>query len=128
MGAKLPERLGPERLVRPSLLLYGAALLSVALSEGEVGMLVAGALAGVAHGYCFPVLTSLTVSAVEPRYRGRALAMFTGLWGGAAVLFAPLAGALADHIGDADMLLSFGLTLTLGALLASPQRFKSPSI
>jgi MFS family permease len=81
-GAKLPERLGPARLVLPSLFLYGSALLTCALSTNTMGMLCAGALAGVAHGYAFPVLTSLIVSAVHEHYRGRALAMFTGLLGG----------------------------------------------
>lgn len=122
LGAKLPERVGPARLVAPSLLLYGLALLTSALTVGQAGMLIAGGLGGLSHGYCFPVLTSLIVSAVEERYRGRALAMFTGLWGGAAILFAPLGGLIADHWGDERMLGAFGLCLVLSALYATPNR------
>lgn len=124
-GAKLPERIGPARLVRPSLGLYGAALLIYALFTSEIGMLFAGVLAGISHGYCFPVLTSLIVSAVDERFRGRALAMFTGLWGGAAMFFAPIGGYMADRWGDEYMLISFGLILLLAALLAHPKRYDS---
>jgi MFS family permease len=122
-GAKLPERLGPAKLVSPSLALYGLALLTYSLSTDLWGMLTAGVLAGVAHGYCFPVLTSLIVSAVDDHYRGRALAMFTGLWGGAAMIFAPLGGMIADHWGDQEMLFTFGICLLFTALYARAHRF-----
>lgn len=123
-GAKLPERIGPARLVRPALMLYGAALICCALSMNSLGMLTAGLLAGVAHGYAFPVLTSLIVSAVDEQYRGRSLAMFTGIWGGAAVLFASLGGAIADEWGDAMMLGLFGALIICVSVYASAQRLK----
>ena len=122
-GAKFPERLGPAKLVAPSLALYGLALIIYALSTQVEGMLLAGALGGIAHGYCFPVLTSLIVSAVDESYRGRALAMFTGLWGGSAVILAPLAGQIADYWNDEKMLMIFGCALLLAALYALPNRF-----
>jgi MFS family permease len=122
-GAKLPEKLGPAKLVAPSLSLYGVALLIYAQSVEMWGMLLAGALAGVAHGYCFPVLTSLIVSAVDERYRGRALATFTGLWGGAAIIFAPLGGYIADHWSDERMLIFFGSLLLCASVYAKPSRF-----
>lgn len=122
-GAKLPERLGPANLVAPSLALYGVALIIYAFSTQVEGMLLAGILGGIAHGYCFPVLTSLIVSAVDESYRGRALAMFTGLWGGSAVILAPLAGQVADFWDDEKMLICFGSALLLAALYALPGRF-----
>ena len=122
-GAKLPEKLGPAKLVAPSLALYGLALIIYALSNQIYGMLLAGVLAGISHGYCFPVLTSLVVSAVDEGYRGRALAMFTGLWGGSAVILAPLAGQIADRWSDEKMLMVFGCALLLTALYALPSRF-----
>jgi MFS family permease len=127
-GAKLPERLGPARLVLPSLFLYGSALLTCALSTNTMGMLCAGALAGVAHGYAFPVLTSLIVSAVHEHYRGRALAMFTGLWGAAAVVFALVGGLIADRWSDEHMLGVFGIILICVALYARPYRFKDSMV
>lgn len=128
LGAKVPERLGPERLVAPSLCLYGFALLVSSLIHDALGMLIAGGLAGIAHGYCFPVLTSLIVSAVEEQFRGRALAMFTGLWGGSAVLFAPIGGWMADQWGDEKMFTIFGLCLLMSALYATPLRLKQTAI
>ena len=123
LGAKLPEKLGPAKLVAPSLALYGLALIIYAFSTQIWGMLIAGILGGIAHGYCFPVLTSLIVSAVDEVYRGRALAMFTGLWGGAAVILAPLAGQIADHWSDSQMLICFGCALLGTALYTLPGRF-----
>ena len=123
LGAKLPEKLGPAKLVAPSLALYGIALIIYAFSTQIWSMLIAGILGGIAHGYCFPVLTSLIVSSVDEVYRGRALAMFTGLWGGSAVILAPLAGQIADHWSDAQMLILFGCALLGTALYALPSRF-----
>ena len=123
-GAKLPEKIGPARLVAPSLALYGFALLIYALFPQVSAMLISGLLAGIAHGYCFPVLTSLVVSAVSESYRGRALAMFTGTWGGAAVLIAPLAGKIADSLGDEQMLFIFAGLLFFATLYAKPSRFQ----
>lgn len=128
IGAKLPEMIGPVRLVSPSLALYGSGLLTSALTQSSAGMLFAGILAGVAHGYCFPVLTSLIVSAVESRYRGRALAMFTGLWGGAAILFATLGGMIADRWSDTHMLCIAGLFLCGMSVYARPSRFSSAKL
>jgi MFS family permease len=105
-------------------MLYGAALITCALSSSTLGMLGAGLLAGIAHGYAFPVLTSLIVSAVDERYRGRALAMFTGIWGGAAVLFALFGGLIADRWGDAPMLGLFGGVILAAALYARAERLK----
>ena len=121
-GARLPERLGPARLVGPTLALYGLALIVCVSSQGELGVFLAGLLAGVAHGYCFPVLTSLIVSGVDARYRGRALAMFTGLWGAAAVCFAILGGAIADRWGDTLMFCVFGCALLMVSLMMRPDQ------
>ena len=123
VGAKLPERVGPARLVAPSLCLYGLGVLCCALSPNEAGLLFAGLLSGVAHGYCFPVLTSLTVSAVPSNFRGRALATFTGIWGGAAMLIAPLAGKIADLWGDERMLILFGSMIVAKGLMTRSRSF-----
>lgn len=121
-GARLPERIGAERLVAPTLALYGAALIVCVTAQGELGVLSAGLLAGLSHGYCFPVLTSLIVGRVDATYRGRALAMFTGLWGAAGVCFATLGGALADRWGDVPTFCFFGALMLLASLRARPAR------
>ncbi len=99
-GARLPDRVGATRLVAPSLVLYIAAVLVAAAADSLGGMLLSGLLAGLGHGYCFPVIASQVVGRSPARIRGSALAMFTALWEVAAVSFTPLYGLVSDAFGD----------------------------
>ena len=123
VGAKIPERVGPHRLVAPTLVLYSFALLICASAHHLPSLLLAGAFAGIAHGYCFPVLTGLVISAVDDRFRGSALALFTGLWGVTAVLFAPTGGLIADRWGDDVMLWTMSGLILAVAVTLTPKRF-----
>lgn len=85
------------------------------------GFLVAALLAGLGHGYGFPVLVGQVVERTEQRYRGSALAMFTALWGASELVLSPAFGAIADHHGDGMMFGLLGMmgigSLTLWVLL-----------
>lgn len=122
-GAKVPEKIGPHRLVLPALLSYAIALFIASIAHTDLWFLSAGLFAGLAHGYCFPVLTSLVVSAVPQYFRGSALALFTGLWGFSAIVFAPLGGFLADSWGDQFMFLSMSIVVAILAIYLRPSRF-----
>lgn len=102
-GARLPDRVGPSNLVAPALGFYVAALLVAASARTEQAFLISGLLAGVGHGYCFPVLSGQVVTRVADRFRGSGLAVFTGLWELVRVLLTPAFGALADRYDDAVM-------------------------
>lgn len=104
LGATLPARLGPGRVGGTALGCYAAAMGIAAGASTEVGFLAAGLLAGVGHGYCFPVLTGQVVTRAPDALRGVALAAFTGLWGVARLTAAPSFGAVADAYDDATML------------------------
>ena len=94
---------GPARVVAPALTAYAAAFLIASHSTGDLGFLGSGLMAGIGHGYCFPVLTSLVVSRVSDEHRGSGVAMFTALWGISSLVFSPLFGSLADHTDDQMM-------------------------
>lgn len=102
-GARLPDRIGTSNLVAPAMGTYGVAALVVAGADTPEGFLLAGALAGLGHGYCFPVLTSQVVSRMPAHLTGSGLAMFTALWDVSRLALAPLFGAVADAFGDAAM-------------------------
>lgn len=106
-GARLPDRLGVHNLVVPSLGLYVMALLVVAAGNTTLAFVIAGLLAGLGHGYGFPVITSLVISRSSAHSRGAALSAFTGLWDVSILFLSPLAGWTADQIGDRAM---FSLT------------------
>ena len=116
-GASVPDRLGPSRMVPPSLLAYAAAFVVAASASTDLGFAVAGLLAGFAHGMCFPVLTGQTVTRTPADLRGAAMSLFTALWDLVKLLLVPLAGLLADASSDRTMLLTtaalslFGLAL-----------------
>jgi uncharacterized membrane protein YfcA len=56
------------------------------------------------------------------------LAIFTGLWGAAAVVFALVGGLIADRWSDEHMLGVFGIILICVALYARPYRFKDSMV
>lgn len=106
VGARLPDRLGPANVVAPALGLYVTAMVATAQATTFTGFLVAALLAGIGHGYCFPVLSSQVVTRAPQTFRGSALAAFTALWGLSELATAPLFGAIADVHGDDAMFLT----------------------
>jgi MFS family permease len=103
VGARLPDRVGPHNLIAPAIGLYVAALLVAARATTDTGLLLAGLLGGLAHGSCFPIVASQTVTRAPARWRGSVVALFTAVWQGAEMAAPPLAGGLADRAGDETM-------------------------
>ena len=103
IGARLPDQLGPHNIVAPALSAYGLACVLMSGATTQVEMLTAGALAGVGHGYCFPVLVSQVVSRISEQFRGSSMAMFTALWEMSAVMTGPGFGSYADAYSDQAM-------------------------
>ncbi|MBH25605.1 MAG: hypothetical protein CMH57_14370 [Myxococcales bacterium] len=116
-GARLPDRLGTRNLVAPALGCYVVAFMLAAGASSATGFIVAGLLAGLGHGYCFPVLTSQVVSRSPDHLRGSALAMFTALWDASKLALMPLFGNVSDRLGDAVMFSMVAVT-ALAALVA----------
>ena len=117
IGARLPDRLGTSNLVAPTVATYAAAILLVAGASQRPELLVAGLLAGIAHGYAFPVITSQVVARAPAALTGTALAVFTGLWELSDLILAPTFGAVADRFDDATMFASVALAAAGGLVL-----------
>jgi|MDTC01.3.fsa_nt_gb MFS family permease len=115
-GARIPDRVGPSNLLAPSLGLYGLAFVLLSSASDLSTFLVAGLLAGLGHGYCFPVLVSQVVSRMADTMRGSAIAMFTALWEVAALWAGPVFGRYADYHTDGAMFSLVGLG-ALGGLI-----------
>lgn len=116
VGARLPDRVGPHNLIAPAIGVYVAALLVAARATTDAGFLFAGLLGGLAHGSCFPIVASQTVTRAPARWRGSVVALFTGVWQGAEMAAPPLAGALADRAGDETMFASVAVLAALALL------------
>ena len=113
-GARVPDRLGPENMVAPAVGFYVGAMVLAAHAGSFEEFLLVALLAGIGHGYCFPVLSGQVVTRSPEAFRGSALAVFTALWGVTELLVAPLFGAIADRWGDAAMF----VTASLGGIAA----------
>jgi MFS family permease len=114
VGARLPEKIGPSKVAGAALLLYGIGLALAALATTAGGFAVAGLVAGLGHGYCFPVLTAQVVDRSPDALRGVAMATFTGLWELARLVMAPAFGKLADVTSDGTMLTTAAIGAVVG--------------
>ncbi len=112
VGGGLPDRIGPTRLILPSVAAYLAGLTGLALAEGEVDFALASCVAGVGHGYCFPVLMGLVIARSDEASRANAVATYTAIWGTLELLAPPIFGVIADSAGDGPM---FALVAVVGA-------------
>lgn len=112
-GASLPERVGLSTILVPALSMYVAAMGVASVASTPSAFLVAGLLAGVGHGYSFPVLMAQTVERTPESLRGSATALFTALWDVSKLLVVPAMGLLADLRSDAAM---FGVSATVGVM------------
>lgn len=116
-GARLPDRLGPSRVAGAALLCYSGAFLLAADAHTGQAFAWAGLLAGIGHGYCFPVLSGQVIARSPATLRGTAMAAFTGLWGLTRLALAPAFGRIADDWGDTLMLRGAGAYGLVGLLL-----------
>jgi MFS family permease len=114
---RLPDRFGPKRVLFPALGLLGVALALLGRSHAPSDLAVAGALAGIGHGYAFPILVGLVVGRARPSERGSALAVYTALFDVGTLLGAPVLGAVAKHGGYSTMFgAACGLTVVGAAV------------
>jgi MFS family permease len=114
LGARLPERLGPSRVLGPALSSYVIGVIIVAVNHAPGGFLVAGALCGVGHGYCFPILASQTVTRTPETLRGTAMSLFTALWDLSKLALVPVFGVIAREYGDQTMFLMAAALAVVG--------------
>jgi MFS family permease len=114
----LIDRTGPQRATVASLILYALVTFSMRFLSGPVGLAVLGAVFGVAHGFLFPSIMSLSVADLPAEERGRMLTLANGAFIGGMALVLPL-GLVAARAGyPAVFALGAACALAGGALLA----------
>ena len=77
----VPDRYGPKRVLFPSLFGIAAAMGTLAVAPDDLWVGIAGVLAGLGHGFAFPILSALVVDRANPADRGSAVSLFqTSRW------------------------------------------------
>jgi predicted MFS family arabinose efflux permease len=116
-GGRLPDRVGPKRVLFPALAALAAGFLVLAGAESARDVLLAGLLCGAGHGYTFPILFGLVVTRAGEADRGSAMAIFTALFDIGVVLGGPAFGAISRSAGFPAMYASAAASLALGTLV-----------
>jgi MFS family permease len=109
----LPDRLGPKRVLAPSLLAIAIALALLSTARAPIAVALAGGLAGLGHGYAFPILTGLTAGRSRDEERGSALSLFTAVFD-VGLLAGPSFGLLAEATSLRTMFLVAAVVPLLG--------------
>lgn len=113
----LPDRIGPKRVLGPSLFALGLALFVLALGRSEVHVALAGTLAGIGHGYVFPILSGMTAGRSRDEERGSAMSLFTAIFDLGILLAGPILGWIAETSSIRTMFAVAGALPVAGAIL-----------
>lgn len=96
---KLPERVGPKRVLVPALAAQAVGMIVLASATSTTAVVVAGVFAGLGHGFVFPILLGMVVTRARAEERGAALSIFTALFDGGTLVGAPALGWVVKEAG-----------------------------
>ncbi len=95
----LPDRIGPKRVLFPSLAALAMGFVVLAFADRVQDVLLAGALCGIGHGFTFPILFGMVVTRTREADRGSAMAIYTALFDLGVVVGAPGFGFVIGSAG-----------------------------
>ncbi|WXA89508.1 MFS transporter [Pendulispora rubella] len=114
---KVPERVGPKRVLYPALGCIALGFLVLASTSSTWGVALSGLLYGIGQGYAFPIFIGLVVGRAKSDQRGSALAVFTSFFDAGTLVGSPLFGFMVRATGYSAMFVSAGLVLVAGTVL-----------
>lgn len=124
----LSDRLGRKRLIVAGMLVQGAAIAAIALSQGFAAWLTAAVALGLGTAMAYPTLLAVVADGASPQDRGAALGVYRfwrdlGLAGGALLI-----GFVADAAGPVGAIwLVAALTAGSGVVVALRMRESLPA-
>jgi MFS family permease len=110
----VPDRFGPKRVFIPALGVLAIGLGVVTLATDATGLMRAGILCGVGHGFGVPILNGLVITRARDSEIGAAVAMSTALFDIGFLVGGPLFGAIIEIRGYPTMFVSSALILLAG--------------
>jgi len=112
----LPDRIGLKRVLYPAMAVFAVGFVVLAFAHSPVSIVIAGALCGSGHGYCFPILYAISFGRAQHRDRGSASAIYTGLFDLGTFLGAPALGKLIGTFGYSTMFIAATMWVVTGVL------------
>ncbi|MFC1586361.1 MFS transporter [Fibrobacterota bacterium] len=98
-GGKLGDRLGQEKILIPSCLVYGLGLFSISISHNFSSLMLAGLLCGISNGLAFPAMMALSYKIAAKQHTGKVMALITGMMDAGSGFNAFLLGIMASKTG-----------------------------
>jgi MFS family permease len=115
-GGRLPDRVGPKRVLMPALAILVAGFGCLAAASDAREVLAAGVLCGIGHGFVYPTLSALVVARASEAGRGAAISIHTALPDVGGLLGAPLLGWVIEERGFSAMFAFGGVLLAAGSV------------
>ena len=113
----LPDRVGPRRVLYPTLGLYAACFGVLALATNAAWVLAAGALCGAGHAFSFPILYAMVIVRTPEADRGSGVAVYTAMYDVGFLVGGPLFGAIIALGGYEMMFVTAGAAVAVGTLV-----------
>jgi len=108
----VPDQLGPARLAPVTLVVYAVGLVLLGTAASTLQFCAAALLAGLGHGFGYPILLGLVTSRVGDASRGSAVSAYGAIDDGAGLVAAPVLGLVIDASGyPATYALAAGLVV-----------------
>jgi MFS family permease len=112
----VPDRVGAKRVLYPAMVSLCVALLLLARAESDAEVILSGFIAGVGHGYVFPILSSMVVDRARTAERGAAIALFTAVMDLGVLIGGPVLGLVVQRFGYSVMFFTAAGLPAAGAL------------
>ncbi len=115
--ARLPDRVGPMRVLYPSIGVFAAGFVVLAAAGAAPMVALAGALCGVGHGFIFPILSAVMVDRAPEGDRGSAMSVFTSLFDVGTLVGGPVLGTIIAVAGYSTMYVAAGVMIAAAGVV-----------
>lgn len=125
---KLPDRIGPHKVLLAGLALMSIGMFSFAIVSADLSWLiiVPALLTGLGHGLMFHTMTSLTIAPFPNAVRGTGSALALMMLDLGTLVGAPILGYIGDQVGYAALFSTIGSSCTACLLTYAWHGAKSP--